>query len=145
MGTQTAAAGAATPNAQDSSQGYLTGYASAGYRSYVLNALLIIYILSFMDRALLSVVARPLKAEIGVNDFWFGMLTGAGFAVLYTIVGIPLARLSERKNRVWIIGISLAVWSAFTAFTGFANAITIGGFVISGFAVLFFFRVGVCD
>jgi MFS family permease len=143
MGTQTAAAGAATPKAEDSSQGYLTGFGSAGYRSYVLNALLVIYILSFMDRALLSVVARPLKAEIGVNDFWFGMLTGAGFAVLYTIVGIPLARLSERKNRVWIIGISVAIWSAFTALTGLANTITIGGFVISGFAVLFICRIGV--
>ncbi|HEX5007362.1 MAG TPA: MFS transporter, partial [Hyphomonadaceae bacterium] len=118
MGTQTAAAGAATPDAEDSSQGHLTGYGSAGYRSYVLNALLLIYILSFMDRALLSVVARPLKAEIGVNDFWFGMLTGFGFAFLYTIVGIPLARISETRNRVWIIAISLALWSAFTALTG---------------------------
>ncbi len=143
MGTQTAAAGAATPKAEDSSQGHLTGFGSPSYRSYVLNALLIIYILSFMDRALLSVVARPLKAEIGVNDFWFGMLTGFGFAVLYTIVGIPLARLSERKNRVWIIAISLAIWSAFTALTGLANSIAIGGFVISGFAVLFICRIGV--
>ncbi|HEX5006766.1 MAG TPA: MFS transporter, partial [Hyphomonadaceae bacterium] len=39
--------------------------------------------------------------------------------------------------------ISLAVWSAFTALTGLASEITIGGFVISGFAVLFACRVGV--
>ena len=96
MGTQTAAAGAATP--AQASDGHITGYASTGYRSYVLNALLIIYILSFMDRALLSVVARPLKAEIAHFRFCFGLLTGAGFAVFYTIVGIPLARLSETQE-----------------------------------------------
>lgn len=126
------------------SEGHVTGYASTGYRSYVLNALLIIYILSFMDRALLSVVARPLKAEIAISDLAFGLLTGAGFAVFYTIVGIPLARLSERKNRVWIIGISLAIWSAFTAMTGLSTDIAIGGTVIlSGFIALLICRVGV--
>lgn len=143
MGTQTAAAGAAAPKAEDASQGYLTGYETPAYRSYVLNALLIIYILSFMDRALLSVVARPLKAEIGVSDFWFGMLTGLGFSVLYTVLGIPLARLSETKNRVWIIAISVAVWSMFTALTGLSTDIAIGGAVISAFTVLFVCRVGV--
>ena len=95
MGTQTAAGAAPAAGASD---GHLTGYGTPGYRSYVLNALLVIYILSFMDRALLSVVARPLKAEIGISDTWFGLLTGAGFAVLYTIVGIPLARMSETQE-----------------------------------------------
>ncbi|HEY7798803.1 MAG TPA: MFS transporter, partial [Hyphomonadaceae bacterium] len=142
MGTQTAAAGAATPGA--ATDGYLTGFGSPTYRSYVLNALLIIYILSFMDRALLSVVARPLKAEIAISDLAFGLLTGAGFAVFYTIVGIPLARMSERKNRVWIIGISLAIWSAFTALTGFSADVVIGGTVImTGFMALLICRIGV--
>jgi MFS family permease len=129
--------------ADDRAQGHLTGFGTPAYRTYVLNALLIIYILSFMDRQLLSVVGRPIKAELNISDFWFGMLTGFGFAVLYTLLGIPIARLSERRNRVWIIAISLAVWSAFTALTGWSHAITIGGFVISGFAVLFICRVGV--
>jgi MFS family permease len=135
---ETTAAGA-----QPATQGHLTGYGTPAYRSYVLNALLIIYILSFMDRALLSVVARPLKAEIGVSDFWFGMLTGLGFSVLYTVVGIPLARISETRNRVWIIAISVAVWSAFTALTGLSTGIAVGGITLSAFAVLFICRVGV--
>ncbi len=142
MGTHTAAAGAATPGAP--TDGHITGYGSPGYRNYVLNALLVIYILSFMDRALLSVVARPLKAEIAISDLAFGLLTGAGFAVFYTIVGIPLARMSERKNRVWIIGISLAIWSLFTALTGFSADVVIGGTVVlTGFMALLICRVGV--
>ena len=144
MGTQTGAAGSATPKADGASEGWITGFGSKGYRNYVLNALLLIYILSFMDRALLSVVARPLKAEIGISDFWFGLLTGAGFAVLYTIVGIPIARISERKNRVWIIGISVAIWSGFTALTGLSTDVVIGGTVVlSGFMVLLICRIGV--
>jgi MFS family permease len=143
MGTQTAAAGAAAPDS-GASDGHITGYSTPGYRIYLINALLLIYILSFMDRALLSVVARPLKAEIAISDLAFGLLTGAGFAVFYTIVGIPLARLSERKNRVWIIGISLAIWSAFTALTGLSTDIAIGGTVVlSGFMALLICRVGV--
>jgi MFS family permease len=143
MGTQTAAAGAAAPDS-GASDGHITGYSTPGYRIYLINSLLLIYILSFMDRALLSVVARPLKAEIAISDLAFGLLTGAGFAVFYTIVGIPLARLSERKNRVWIIGISLAIWSAFTALTGLSTDIAIGGTVVlSGFMALLICRVGV--
>lgn len=68
------------------------GFGTRGYRTYVLNALLFIYILNFVDRALLSVVARPLKAELGISDTAFGWLTGLGFALLYTIVGIPIDR-----------------------------------------------------
>lgn len=141
MSTQTGAADAAAP-AEGEHRGHIDGYGAPGYRSYVLNMMLLIYILSFMDRALLSVVARPLKADIGISDTWFGILTGAGFAVFYTIVGIPLARISERKNRVWIMGISLAVWSGFTALTGASSELAVL-FGTSGFMILLICRIGV--
>ena len=54
-----------------------------------------------------------MKPEMGISDSAFGLLTGFGFAVLYTVVGIPLAHLAERRNRVWIMTISVAVWSGF--------------------------------
>jgi MFS family permease len=124
-------------------QGHITGYGTPAYRAYVLNALLIIYTLSFMDRALLSVVGRPLKAEFQITDFWYGMLTGAGFAFVFATLGIPLARLSEKRSRVWIIAIALAVWSGFTAATGLSQEVTVGGFVITGFMFLLACRIGV--
>ena len=119
------------------------GFGSFGYRTYVLNALLVIYILNFIDRALLSVVARPLKAELGISDTAFGLLTGFGFAFLYTIVGIPLARLAERRNRVLIIAICVALWSVMTALCGLATEITLLGVTIGGFWVLLVCRIGV--
>jgi hypothetical protein len=91
--------------------GHLTGFGSRAYRSYVLTALLVIYILNFVDRGLLAVVAPRLKPELGVSDTAFGLLTGFGFALLYTIVGVPLAQMAERRHRVWIMTICVALWS----------------------------------
>ena len=49
------------------------------------------------------------------------MLIGLAFAVFYTFVAIPIAWLADRFNRVNILSIALATWSAFTALTGLAN------------------------
>ena len=141
MTDTTASADASAPSAPEEAQN--EGYGSRGYRTYVLNALLFIYILNFVDRALLSVVARPLKAELGISDTAFGLLTGFGFAFLYTIIGIPLARIAERRNRVMIISICVALWSLMTALCGLATEVTMLGITIGGFWVLLACRVGV--
>jgi MFS family permease len=140
-----ASTAAATATTQDSeSSGHLTGYGSPGYRSYVLNALLLVYILNFIDRGLLSVVAGKLKVAIGASDLGWGFISGFGFAFLYTIVGIPLARVSEQRNRVWIMAICLIAWSAFTAAIGLsADVVLGGGFVLTALGVLLLFRIGV--
>jgi predicted MFS family arabinose efflux permease len=119
------------------------GFGTRGYRAYVLNMLLLVYVLNFVDRGLLAVVARPLKAEIEISDTTWGLLTGFGFALLYTTAGLPIARLAETRSRVWIIAICLAFWSLMTAACGLAADIAIGGLVISGFWVLLVCRIGV--
>ena len=48
-------------------------------------------------------------------------MIGLAFAVFYTFVAIPIAWLADRFNRVNILSIALATWSAFTALTGLAN------------------------
>jgi MFS family permease len=129
--------------AEIASGGHVTGYGTPLYRNYVLNSLLLVYILNFVDRGLLSVVARPLKAEIHMSDTAWGLLTGFGFALLYTVVGIPIAQLSERKNRVWIMAACLALWSVMTALCGLAQDVTIWGVAIGGFWILLVCRIGV--
>lgn len=123
--------------------GHLTGFGSKPYRSYVLTALLVIYILNFVDRGLLSVVAPQMKPELGISDTAFGLLTGFGFALLYTFVGIPLAQFAETRHRVWIMTVCVALWSAMTALCGLAAEITIGSITIGAFWVLLACRVGV--
>jgi predicted MFS family arabinose efflux permease len=126
-----------------SRNGYVTGFGSPGYRTYVLTILLLIYILNFVDRTLLSVVARPLKADLGIGDTAFGLLTGFGFAFLYTIVGIPIARIAETRHRVWIMAICVALWSLMTAACGLSQDIVIGSLSIGAFWILLTFRIGV--
>jgi len=131
------------PGHQDHGPGHIHGYGSKRYRTYVLNALLLIYILNFVDRGLLAVVAPAMKPELGISDTAFGLLTGFGFALLYTVVGIPLAQVAEARHRVWIITIAIALWSLMTALCGLAAEITIGSVVIGAFWVLLACRVGV--
>jgi predicted MFS family arabinose efflux permease len=123
--------------------GHLTGFGTKGYRSYVLTALLVIYILNFVDRGLLSVVAPQMKPELGISDTAFGLLTGFGFALLYTVVGIPLAQFAETRHRVWIMSVCVALWSMMTALCGLAAEVTIGSITIGAFWILLACRVGV--
>lgn len=101
MGTQTGAAGADAP-VMTGGEGHLTGYGTKAYRSYVLNALFFVYILNFLDRGLLGIVSEPVMNELQITDGQFGLLTGIGFALFYSVVGIPLARYAEYANRTWI-------------------------------------------
>jgi len=129
----------ATTSAQEG--GHLTGYGSKGYRTYVLSALLLVYILNFLDRGLLGIVAEPVMNELKITDGQFGLLTGLGFALFYSIVGIPLAHVSETRNRVWIMTICIALWSGATALSGLAQEIDLGFVTISGFVVLLLCRI----
>lgn len=133
----------ASPNGPESTAGYRSGFGTKSYRSYVLCALTFVYILNFIDRGLLSVVAPAMKPELGISDSAFGLLTGFGFALLYTCVGIPLAQFAETRHRVWIMTVCIALWSLMTALCGLAAEITIGSLTIGAFWVLLACRVGV--
>ncbi len=108
-------------------------FGSSSYRTYVLMALTLVYTLNFIDRILITVVAEPIMKEFKLQDWQFGLLSGFGFALMYTLAGIPIARLAERANRVKIIAISVIIWSAMTALCGIAGS----------FITLLIFRVGV--
>lgn len=109
------------------------GFGSAGYRGYVLGILLVVYIFNFIDRTIVNILTEPIKRSFGLEDWQMGLLGGPAFAVLYTFLGIPIARLAERHNRVIIIASAVAIWSLFTALCGFAVS----------FLTLFLFRIGV--
>ena len=120
-----------------------TGFGTNRYRTYVLSALTLIYILNFVDRGLLAVVGPELVPELGISDTQFGLLTGFGFALLYTIVGIPLARYADAAHRVWIMTVCIALWSLMTVLCGLATDVTIGSVTIGAFWILLMCRVGV--
>ena len=94
---------------------------NARYRAFALSILLGAYILSFLDRQVVSILAEPIKKDLGLADWQLGMLTGLAFALFYTTLGIPIARLAERFSRPWIIAASMALWSGFTVLSGRAQ------------------------
>jgi MFS family permease len=83
--------------------------------------LFVVYVLNFVDRQILIILMEPLRLEFGFSDKQLGLLGGLAFAVLYSTLGIPIARLADRSNRVNIISISIFVWSLATVLCGFAR------------------------
>ncbi len=107
--------------------------ASKAYRWYVLGLLGVTYAFSFMDRQILSILLEDIRSEFVLSDMQLGLLSGIAFALFYATLGIPIARLADRFNRVNIVSIAVAVWSAMTVLCGAA----------ASFWQLFLARVGV--
>ncbi len=97
---------------------------SPRYRSYVLSMLVIVYVFNFLDRQIVTILAEPIKMDLGLSDTQIGLMTGLAFALFYTILGVPIARLADRANRTSIIAVALVIWSGMTAMCGAAQNFT---------------------
>jgi MFS family permease len=103
------------------------------YWVWVLVALTVCYIVNVMDRSqILAASLQAIKKEFGATDFQLGMLSGIPFALFYSILGIPIAALADRWNRVSVLALSVGLWSGMTALCGMAV----------NFPMLFAARVG---
>ncbi len=94
---------------------------TARYRAYVMFILVLVYTFNFIDRQIVGILAVPIKADLGLTDTQLGLMGGLAFALFYTGLGIPIALLADRKNRIWIMTVALALWSAMTAVCGLAQ------------------------
>ena len=108
-------------------------YPSLTHANYALGLLFVTYLLSFLDRQVLTLLVGPIREQFGLSDFQFSLLQGAAFAVTYTIAGIPLGRLADRYSRRWIIAGSIFSWSVMTCACGWAKS----------YSQLFLARMGV--
>lgn len=103
-----------------------------GHRS-ALTLLFLAFMLSITDRMILSILFPDIKAEFGLSDTELGLLGGLSFALFYGVLGLPIAKLSDRYSRKYIILASLVIFSIMTTLSGFA----------AGFVMLLLFRAGV--
>lgn len=106
---------------------------STRYRAWLLTLLVAAYASSFVDRIVISVVGQAIIAELHLTDLQFGLLGGMAFAIFYSVFGLPVARLAERRNRTAILSASVALWSLMTMLCGVAQS----------YAVLLLCRMGV--
>lgn len=97
------------------------------YSWYALGVLVLVYVLNFIDRNILSILANDIKADLGLTDADLGFLYGTAFGVFYALFGIPLGRLADSWHRVRLLTVGLALWSMMTAASGFAkNGVALG-------------------
>lgn len=89
----------------------------------VMWTLLVVYILNFLDRQIVNILAEPIKRDLGLSDTEIGLMTGLAFALFYTVLGIPIARYADnpKTSRTGLIAVALAFWSGMTALCGLAQ------------------------
>lgn len=103
------------------------------YQIYVVALLLLVTVCNYLDRIVLGVLQEPIKHELRLADWQLGLLSGPAFAILYSVAGLPVARLAERFNRSTLLSIATGAWSLMTALCAAAQ----------GFGQLLLFRMGV--
>ncbi|MFA7513841.1 MAG: MFS transporter [Mycolicibacterium vanbaalenii] len=97
------------------------------------SVLAVVGTLNYADRFLPAVLAEPIREELALTDTALGVINGFGFLVVYALVGIPIARISDRVAYGLVISGCLSLWGVMTM---------LGGAVQSGFQ-LALTRVGV--
>jgi predicted MFS family arabinose efflux permease len=97
---------------------------SRGYRGWLLFVLLLVCLVNYADRSVVASVAEPLRQDLRLNDTQLGLLQGLSFALLYSVLGIPFARLAERWSRINILALATVAWSTMTVLCGAAANFT---------------------
>jgi MFS family permease len=120
-----------SPNTNRNQDGAYSASSSRAW--YAVAILLIAYAVSVADRFILSLLVQPIKLDLGLSDTKISLLHGLAFAIFFSIMGIPIARLADRYSRRKIIAAGITVWSLMTAACG----------VATGYWQLFSARVGV--
>ena len=110
-----------------------TPYPPARRAWYAVAVLTVVYILSFIDRQILSLLVVPICRDLHISDTQMGLLMGISFALFYTLFGFPIGRLADSRSRRNIITAGVVSWSLFTAGCGLA----------SSYVRLFLMRMGV--
>jgi len=108
-------------------------YPNSGYAWYVVVILTLAYVFSFLDRQILALLVEPIRADLNISDTQMSLLQGLAFGIFYTLLGIPIGRLADKRSRRGIIAAGITIWCLMTAACGLAK----------NFGQLFLARVGI--
>ncbi|MES1190618.1 MAG: MFS transporter [Steroidobacter sp.] len=105
----------------------------AGGNWYLLTVLVVVYVFSFIDRQIISLIVEPLKNDLHISDTQVSLLHGFTFAIFLAFAGLPIGRLVDTRRRITIVAVGIAMWSAMTAASG----------LVAGYAALMLCRIGI--
>ncbi|MDF7773678.1 MFS transporter [Sphingomonas sp. AOB5] len=91
---------------------------------FVLGMLCFVYVLNFLDRQLIGILAKPIQDSLGVTDGQLGLIGGLYFAMFYCFIAIPVGWFADRTNRVGVLSLACAIWSGATVACGLASNYT---------------------
>lgn len=91
---------------------------------YAIAVLTLANVSSFVDRQILTLLVGPIRRDLGISDTGISLLLGLSFALFFSVLGFPIARLADRRPRRTIIATGVALWSVMTALGGFARTYT---------------------
>ena len=106
---------------------------SVGYPWYVVGVLLLVFVLSYFDRYVLTLVIEPIKRTLHLSDFQVGLLLGPAFSIFNVAMSIPLGWYADRASRKWILLVGIVLWCTMT--TGSAFATTFGALLLLRFGL----------
>ncbi|SEH19655.1 Predicted arabinose efflux permease, MFS family [Sphingopyxis sp. YR583] len=92
----------------------------AGRPGFVLGMLCFVYVLNFLDRQLLSILAKPIQDALQITDGQLGLISGLYFAMFYCFIAIPVGWFADRTSRVGVLSAACAIWSGATVACGMA-------------------------
>ena len=113
--------------------GSTRGELTERYGWFALGLLFVVALFNYIDRSILSIMQVALKRDLHLSDTQLGTLTGLSFALFYTTLALPVARLADRVARKYVLTAALTIWTLMTAASGFAG----------GYLTLLFCRIGV--
>ncbi len=94
------------------------------YSFWLLVLLFLIYVLSFVDRQIIAVLAPQIRLDLGLSNFQVGLLYGTAFSFIYAFAGIPMGRLADQWSRRKMIALAVFTWSLVTVLSGFTASFT---------------------
>jgi MFS family permease len=103
------------------------------YPWYVVAVLTLFSVSGNVDQQILSLLVRPMERDLGITDSQASYLGGFAFALFFSVLGLPIARLADRTSRRNVMAGGAALWSVFTSLCAAAST----------FPTLFLMRMGV--
>jgi MFS family permease len=92
--------------------------AETRYQVMLLVALTLVNFVNYFDRSLVGIMAEGIKRDLRLSDGALALGTSVAFAICYSLLALPIARLADRGYQKRVIVASIAIWSSMTFLMG---------------------------